>query len=182
VRHRALGPHGQGDRTARASPPRRSLPHRIPCYVSGLPADSDASRAELARTWRENGYGAIKLALGFGASADDATFGAVRSAVGDDIELYVDAHWRYTVPQAIALGRRLEALGLGFLEAPTIPEDLHGQAEIARALDVAVAGGEGLRTRYEFRDRFVQRSFDIAQQGLREDGLRLNRHVGAPGG
>lgn len=136
---------------------------RIPCYVSGLPAESDASRAELARTWRDEGYAAIKLALGYGASGDVATFSAVRSAVGDRVELFVDAHWRYTLPQAISLGRALETLGMGFLEAPTMPEDLRGQAEIARALGVAVAGGEEPRTRFEFRDRFVHRSFDIAQ-------------------
>ena len=150
---------------------------RIPCYVSGLPADSDASRAELARAWRDKGYAAIKLALGYGAAADIETFSAVRSAVGDAVELFVDAHWRYTVPQAITLGRKLEALGMGFLEAPTMPEDLHGQAEIARALDVAVAGGEELRTRYEFRDRFVHRSFDIAQPDVGRMGITEAKKV-----
>lgn len=141
------------------------------CYVSGLPGDSDEARAELARSWAEKGYSSIKLALGYGLRQDLATFSAVRNAVGDGVVLHVDAHWRYTVPEAIQLGRALEPLGLGFLEAPTEPENIRGQIEITHALTPAVAGGEEFRTRWEFRDRFAARAWDISQPDVGRMGI-----------
>ena len=98
----------------------------------------------MAKRWQDQGYSAYKLALGYGVDIDTETVAAVREAVGDRDKIMVDAHWRYTVPEAIALGHELEKLGLFFLEAPTAPEDTLGQAEIARALTVPVAVGEEL--------------------------------------
>lgn len=150
---------------------------RASCYVSGLPADDNEGRAELARMWVGRGYSKIKLALGYGHKADVAAFSTVRAAVGDNTALYVDAHWRYSVPEAIQLGEALEPMGLGFLEAPTAPEDVRGQAEITRSLVTAVAGGEEFRTRWEFKDRFVARAWDIVQPDVGRMGITEARKV-----
>lgn len=143
----------------------------VPCYVSGLPVHDDAEAGEIAKGWLDKGFKDFKVALGRSVDADTRTFAAIREAVGDDSEIYVDAHWRYTVSEAIALGKKLEPMNLGFLEAPIAAEDANGQAEIARSLTAPVAIGEELRTRYDFRERLEKRSADILQPDVGRMGV-----------
>lgn len=143
----------------------------VPCYVSGLPGEDAGARAALAVRWRDEGFDAFKLALGGGADADLEVFRAVREAVGSAPTIHVDAHWRYSPAEAIGLGRRFEALGLGFLEAPVAPEDLAGQAEVSRALDAPVAVGEELRTRYAFVELLTRRAADVVQPDVGRMGI-----------
>lgn len=143
----------------------------VPCYVSGLHATDPAERGRLARSWQERGFDAFKLALGDGVDADAMTVGIVREAVGGSTPVHVDAHWVYTVPEAIALGTELQSLGPGFLEAPLAPEDNRGYAEVARALTAPVAMGEELRTRYAFTDVLVARAADVLQPDVGRTGI-----------
>jgi L-alanine-DL-glutamate epimerase-like enolase superfamily enzyme len=143
----------------------------LTAYVSGLPKDSVEDQVELALQWKAKGFQAIKLHLGQGIEADVAVMSRLREALGKDFRLMVDAHWQYSVPEAIRLGRRLESLNIEFLEAPTAPEDIEGTAEIARALDMAVAIGEAKRTRYQFKDRLVTRAADIFQPDVGRVGI-----------
>ncbi len=143
----------------------------LTAYVSGLPRESVEEQVELALQWKAKGFQAIKLHLGQGIEADVAVMSRLRDALGKDFRLMVDAHWQYSVPDAIRLGRRLESLNIEFLEAPTAPEDIEGTAEITRALDMAVAIGEAKRTRYQFKDRLVTRAADIFQPDVGRVGI-----------
>lgn len=100
----------------------------VPTYVSGLPHPTDAERAELAREWAARGTRAVKLHLGNGVDADLATVDAVHAAA-PSLRIAVDAHWAYTVEEALRLGQTLAELPKGsgwFLEAPLAPEDVDG--------------------------------------------------------
>lgn len=145
--------------------------HKLEAYVSGLPKQTDEEKVKLALEWKERGFRAIKLHLGFSVKEDERIARRIREAVGPDFRLMVDVHWQYSVPEAIRLGRKLEALDIEFLEAPTAPEDVEGTAEIARALDMAVAIGEAKRTRYQFKDRLVTRAADIFQPDVGRTGI-----------
>ncbi len=147
------------------------LHERVPCYVSGLSAADDEARSRNVVAWAERGYTEFKLPLGNSVDADTASFAAVREAIGATHTIDVDLHWRYSVSEAITLGERLQEHGLGFFEAPVAPEDSLGQAEVARALSAAVAIGEELRTRYDFRDRLVKRSADVIQPDVGRMGI-----------
>jgi L-alanine-DL-glutamate epimerase-like enolase superfamily enzyme len=81
------------------------------------------------------GYRALKMHLRVPNRELVEMVRAVRSAVGDEIQLMVDVHTTRDVASAIELGRELQTLGVRWLESPTAPEDVGGQAEIARALD-----------------------------------------------
>lgn len=67
---------------------------------------------------------------------------AVREAVGYDIDLMYDVNQTWTPSRAIRAGRALEEFELFWLEDPTAMQDIAGQAEIARALDVPICSGE----------------------------------------
>ena len=119
---------------------------------------------EEALKYKEQGFKAIKMKIGLGNHRKDiARVEAVRKAVGDDIDIMVDANHSFTVPQAINIGRELERLGVSWFEEPISPEDLEGYVEVSRALDIATAGGENEFTKYGFRRILAARAMDIVQ-------------------
>jgi D-galactarolactone cycloisomerase len=122
---------------------------------------------EEAREYVEQGFRAIKMKIGLGdLKKDAARVGAVRDAIGPDILLAVDANHCFSVPNAIRLGRMLEAHDILWFEEPISPEDHDGYVEVSRALDMAVAGGENDFTRWGFRDIIARKAMDIVQPDL----------------
>ena len=64
-----------------------------------------------------------------------------------------------------------------WLESPTVPDDIPGQAEITRALDMAVAIGEWTRTRYEMREQFERRAYDILMHDIGRTGITEGHRI-----
>ena len=151
----------------------------IPCYVSGLPEPDLESRALLARRWQEKGFNAFKLALGYGVSEDIHNVKVIREALGPEAQLFVDAHWNYSVAEASELSQRLHTLGVGFLEAPLLPEDVAGHRELRAKSPIAIALGETERTRYQFKPLIEQRAADILQPDVGRTGISELMHIAA---
>lgn len=151
---------------------------RIPAYVSGLPKATLAERCELASAWAARGFDAIKFAA---AVADDGTvaeMAALREAVGLDVKLMVDMHWKHGAAEAIGLIKRLETYGLYFAEAPCQPEDMEGQVAVARSIGTPLALGEEWRTIFEYRPRFEARAMSIIQPEMGHTGVTEFLHIG----
>ena len=140
----------------------------VSAYATGL-YFTDMSRlipeaVEEAEGYVKSGFKAIKMKIGLGDTTKDVErVAAVRKAIGPGIKLMVDANHCFSVPAAIRLGRRLEALDIAWFEEPISPEDIDGYVEVSRALDMAVAGGENEYTRWGFRDAIVRKAMDIVQ-------------------
>lgn len=143
-------------------------------------ADTGALAGE-ARSYVAAGFRALKMKIGLLSPAQDlARVRAVRDALGPDVPLMVDANHAYAPHAAIAVGRGLQDAAVYWFEEPVVPEDRAGYAQVAAALDLAVAGGEGEYTRYGFRDLFVQRCVDIAQPDVCcAGGLSEARNIAA---
>ncbi len=135
--------------------------------------------AEQAREHAGYGYTALKLHLRSPNRKLIEIVRAVRSAVGDEVELMVDVHTTRDVSEAIDLGRGLESLGVRWLESPTAPEDARGSAEIASALDMQVTTGEWLRTVWEWRQWVDYRGFDAAMPDIARTGLTEGKRIAA---
>ena len=144
---------------------------RVPCYVSGLPRPTAAERVELALAYVDRGFKAFKLAAGHGVRADTASVKALREALGEEATLLLDAHWVYTLDEAVQLGQRLSELDVGFFEAPINPEDIESHALLAAAIPVPVAIGETERTRYQFRPWLTTKAADILQPDVGRAGI-----------
>lgn len=151
---------------------------RVEVYYSGVPGDGPDEVAANARAAVEMGYRALKLQLGH-ARDDLGVFAAVRDAVGPGVSLALDAHWHYSLGEALAIGRGLEKLGAAFFECPIAPEDVDGHAELCAALDVPIALGEAERTRFQFLRLLQARAIDIAQPDVGRTGLTEARRIGA---
>ncbi len=142
----------------------------VAAYATGLyrreSGDPVDYLAEEAMGYCAEGFGAVKLKVGFGIEADRKAVEAVRQAIGPDIGLMIDANHAYDTVSAISLGRKVEHLDIGWFEEPIPPEDIAGHIEVKRALTIPLAGGECEFTRYGFRDIMVRRAIDIVQPDI----------------
>ena len=144
---------------------------RLPCYVTGLRERTPEGRQREARDWAEQGIG-VKPCLGIGYREDAREVEGLRKAIGAEAALYVDAMWHYNYMDALRVGRVYEELEVGFLEAPLLPEDVHGHARLSEKLDLPIAIGEPLRTRSAFLPWIEQRALSIAQPDQMRNGVK----------
>ena len=113
------------------------------------------------------GFRAMKMRIGKPRIEEDVDrVRAVRQAIGPDVDLMVDANQRFTAEHAIRLGRKLEEFNLTWFEEPVPAYDLEGSARVASALDVPIASGENVYTRYGFRQMLEMKAADILMPDL----------------
>jgi galactonate dehydratase len=95
---------------------------------------------------------------------------AIRSAIGDGVDLAVDFHGRLGPALAIRLAKELERLHPIFIEEPCLPENVDAMAAIARATSIPVAAGERLFTKWSFRQLLEKQAAAIVQPDLAHCG------------
>ncbi len=95
---------------------------------------------------------------------------AVRKALGDDVWLAVDANQRWDFATAIVAGREFQRLGCAWFEEPMTCEDPAGHARLAEALDIPIALGETLQSRFEMQDYLLRDAVDLLQPDLTRVG------------
>jgi galactonate dehydratase len=144
---------------------------RIPAYVSGLPKATLDERIELARRFVSDGYTAIKYAAPAASDGVVTEMRALRAALGAEIGLMVDLHWKFNARAALALIRELAPYHPRFIEAPCAPEDLGGLAEVAAASPVPIAVGEEWRNIYEAKLRFDNARIGVVQPEIAHAGV-----------
>ena len=86
-----------------------------------------------------------------------------REAIGPGVRLAIDANNAWTPPVALRFMRLVEPYDVFWFEEPVATEDIEGSAEVARALDVPVAGYETETGLAGFRELIVRRAVDIVQ-------------------
>ncbi|MEZ4659704.1 MAG: enolase C-terminal domain-like protein [Caldilineaceae bacterium] len=95
---------------------------------------------------------------------------AVREAVGDDVEIFIDANNGYYAKQAIYMARKFERYNVGWFEEPVLADDIEGLVAVAKAIDLPVATGEHEYTKYGFKDLLARGGADIAQPDVGRAG------------
>src|SRR3984893_711554 len=143
------------------------LRSRVQAYATGFyrkrSGDPLTYLIEEARERVAQGFGAIKLKLGFDFDEDIRLCHEVRHAIGDGVMIMIDANHAYDATAAIRLRRPIEGLDIAWFEEPVQPEDHAGYREVKRALSILIAGGEAEFTRWGFRPLLAERLVDIAQ-------------------
>ncbi|MEP7275429.1 MAG: mandelate racemase/muconate lactonizing enzyme family protein [Betaproteobacteria bacterium] len=174
----------------------------IRAYATGFyrkeEGDETARLVQEALDRAAAGFAAIKVKVGFGVAADIGVLRAIAGALkGSGVQMLMDANHAYGVAEAIALGRAVADLSIGWFEEPVAPEDRAGYAEVRRAVPMPIAGGENEHTAYGFRDFIAARGVDVLQPDLascggftaarsivalaQANGLRVNPHVWGTG-
>lgn len=124
-----------------------------------------------ARSYVEQGFTGMKTKVGgLSIEEDVRRVTALREAIGPDIRLMVDANEGYNATTAIRIGLKLAELDLIWFEEPVNAQDIDAYLQVKAALPMAIAGGENLRTRFEFKDYFSRRAYDIVQPDIMHCG------------
>lgn len=144
---------------------------KVPIYGSGGWTNYDEKELVAEQTgYVDRGIPRVKMKVGkdFGQSEreDIARLNAVRKAVGDDVEIYVDANNGYYAKQAIRMSRMFEDYDVKWFEEPVIADDIEGLAAISRATTIPVATGEHEYTKYGFKDLIARGAVDIVQPDI----------------
>ena len=109
--------------------------------VIGAEVPSEAAR--LALEAKAQGFTSLKLKV-TGGPEDIAMLEAVRGAVGDQVQLRVDANQAWSVEEAIIAISRLERFRLEYVEQPVAAMDIPGMAQVRRRVRVPIAADESV--------------------------------------
>ncbi|HGJ67512.1 TPA: mandelate racemase/muconate lactonizing enzyme family protein, partial [bacterium] len=120
----------------------------------------------------DEGFKAIKLRLHRPNPWDDvAVVEAVCETFGDKMMILVDANQNnpsneyqfWSRQTALRVAKKLDELGVYYLEEPLRLNDIDGLAEIANSVDMFIAGGEHAPTIYDYKEHILKRAYDIIQ-------------------
>jgi L-alanine-DL-glutamate epimerase-like enolase superfamily enzyme len=148
------------------------LRDRVPTYASGAllrthPLEHVVKAAPLLV---EKGFRQMKMQLALPGNAtprrEVERARLIREAIGPDVDLMCDINQRWSVNQAIDIGRRIEDVHLYWLEDVTAHDDYAGLARVADALVTPVSGGEYVYGITPFRHMLEARSVDIVMIDL----------------
>lgn len=167
---------------------------RIKAYASMIEVRSPEQRAEDALRYLELGYRAIKLRIhSWTLKEDIAQVEAVRKAVGDRMEIMVDANQAqtpgtprnadgpvWTFERALATCRELERLDVRWLEEPLPRFAFDDLSRLTAATNVPIAGGENNVGLHEFRTLIDNNCYDVIQaDAVCSEGMFQLRKVAA---
>jgi muconate cycloisomerase len=102
--------------------------------------------AEIAAWAVERGFCAMKVKVGIDDVQDVARLREVRSAVGPEVRLGIDANGAWTQAKAVEMIRRLEEFDLWFAEQPVAPDDPQWLANVRAKVDTPVIADESVYT------------------------------------
>ena len=105
----------------------------------------------------EAGFSACKVRIGrYSPARELPLLSRLRADSAPGLELMVDANGAYSGPTAVEVGRALGQFGYKWLEEPLTRTrgglSYPGYEALPPALDIAIAGGEGLETRGAFAE------------------------------
>jgi L-alanine-DL-glutamate epimerase-like enolase superfamily enzyme len=99
----------------------------IPAYGSGgFTSYTERQLLDQLTGWAKDGFSAVKMKIGRDAAADLQRVTAVRRALGERTEIYVDANGAYERKQALASSQTFSELGVTWFEEPVSSDDRVG--------------------------------------------------------
>jgi D(-)-tartrate dehydratase len=124
------------------------VPEKVFCYVGGgwyFPGQTMTDLQDEMRRHLDAGYTLVKMKVG-GMPVDDdcRRIEAVLKVLGSENRLAVDANGKFDLQEGLVYAKALKPFGLAWFEEPCHPLDFALYAEIVRAYDAPVSGGENL--------------------------------------
>jgi galactonate dehydratase len=142
---------------------------------TGIDAMVEYAKAQVAEGWRFVRYG-----VGEGSGSERAgiyeqaralqwsvdAFATLRDALGPEVEICVDFHQRTTPTYAIQLARALEPMRPFFIEDPVRAENPSQFAYLREHIDVPIATGEQLASKWDWQLLIEQDLMDYCRIDL----------------
>ncbi|KYQ93040.1 hypothetical protein DLAC_05649 [Tieghemostelium lacteum] len=139
-----------------------------PAYTTsaGWLGYSDEKVRSLCKEAISQGYNHIKIKVGQDLKEDIRRLELVRSEIGPERKLMVDANQKWEVQESIDYMKQLSKFNIWWIEEPTSPDDILGHATIATALkplNIGVATGEQCQNRIIFKQLLQAKSISFCQ-------------------
>lgn len=99
-----------------------------------------------------------------------ASVKAVRDSIGPKVDLMLDVSGELTPDAIIRLGRKFEEWNISFLEEPVDPSDVDALKKVSEHVNIPIATGERIYTRYGFRRIMELYAADILQPDVGNTG------------
>lgn len=99
-----------------------------------------------------------------------ALIGELRDAVGYDVDVAVDCHWRYSVSDVVKVAQALEPFRLLWLEDPVPPDSIEALRAVSSRVRIPIATGENLYLFEGFREILQSHAVGIATPDLQKVG------------
>lgn len=152
----------------------------VAAYASGGWAPPERIGEELGR-YVGLGFRAVKMRIGAmdgSVAASLERVRAARKALGDGVEIMVDAHGTLNVGAAKRFCAGAADLGVRFVEEPVPSDDRVGLAEVRASSAMPIAAGESEFTAFDFAELVERRAIDVLQPDLAiagglSEGLRI---------
>jgi L-alanine-DL-glutamate epimerase-like enolase superfamily enzyme len=143
----------------------------LPIYGSGgFTNYSDEQLRSQLRGWVEQGIPRVKMKIGRDAKIDTQRMASAREAIGEDVDLFVDANGAYSRKQALAQACAFEEFDVRWFEEPVSSDDLEGLNLIR---DRAPAGMDVAAGEYGYDVNYFRRMLDAdAVDVLQADATR----------
>jgi len=155
---------------------------KIRVYANGWYSNPGTAEqnAEEAKVVMDMGYTALKfdpfgqtnfykISLEELQKAEDRV-AAVRKAVGPNIDILVEAHAKFDVMNAIQIGKRLEQYRPLFYEEPVSQERVSELLEVRNKVNIPIATGERLYTKFPFAEIVDRHAVDVLQPDIANAG------------
>jgi L-alanine-DL-glutamate epimerase-like enolase superfamily enzyme len=146
---------------------------RLRCYASALFGNSSSETSEIAKRFADQGFTAVKLGwgpMGKDAATDVALVASARQALGDKIDLMVDAGLAWDAKTAIQRAQAFSQYNIFWLEEPLAPDDYEGYRRLAAASELRIAAGEEESSRRTYRRLIEEGQIDVVQVDLTRCG------------
>lgn len=140
----------------------------VPIYGSGgwISYTVDELIAEVTG-YKKRGFKAVKIKVGKPDWKEDLErLALVRSAVGNDINIMIDANQGMDVPTALQLAREARALNIHWFEEPVVHTDFQGYQLLRTQAGISLAMGEREYSTVPLRELLVRSAIDIWQPDI----------------
>jgi L-fuconate dehydratase len=137
-----------------------------PAYTTspGWLGYTDERIGALVRAAAVAGFTRVKMKVGRDLEMDARRAEIIRTALGSDGVLMMDANQYWGVDDAILAMRTLGRYDPWWIEEPTSPDDILGHARIRREIaPIRVATGEHVQNRVIFKQLFQADAVDVCQ-------------------
>jgi L-alanine-DL-glutamate epimerase-like enolase superfamily enzyme len=123
----------------------------------GFTSYSDDQLRNQLGGWASQGLRAVKMKIGTHPEQDLHRVQVARKAIGDDVELFVDANGGYSRKQALLKAEQFADYGVTWFEEPVSSDDLEG---LRLMRDRAPAGMRIAAGEYGYDERYFRRMVD----------------------
>jgi L-rhamnonate dehydratase len=142
----------------------------VPAYVTfGLRNYNVEQLREVAKQFVAEGQDKLKMVVAVepeNPRTDAERVRAVREAVGEKIELMIDANYLFSFNRALELCKLVEPYHITWFEEPVYQNDAHLLADLRRHTSIPIAAGQNEGHRFRHRELIVNRAVDIVQPNV----------------